>query len=55
MFLYFIAGLAVSLFVWENNTKRLVIKSSKFNYDGVLKEIKHSLIIFEKYKWSTVS
>lgn len=33
--------------------KRLVIKALKFNYDeGVLKEIKHSMITFEKYKFN---
>lgn len=32
--------------------KRLVVKALKFNYDeGVLKEIKHSMITFEKYKF----
>lgn len=33
--------------------KRLVVKALKFNYDeGVLKEIKHSMITFEKYKFN---
>lgn len=33
--------------------KRLVGKALKFSYDeGVLKEIKHSMITFEKYKFN---
>lgn len=33
--------------------KRLVVKALKFNYnEGVLKEIKHSMITFEKYKFN---
>lgn len=33
--------------------KRLVVEALKFNYDeGVLKEIKHSMITFEKYKFN---